>query len=99
MDPVGKPQLLTGETAADCLRKAPILRGWDGSDDPQDWMIVGTGRKLEAINELADIISTSSEDEVEEWSRWENRISHELVTFLRRTKFVTYKCPGCHSVV
>jgi hypothetical protein len=96
MESVGDPQLLTGKTAADCLRKAPIQRGWDNSPEPQNWMIVGSGRKLEAVNQIADRLTTSAE---EEWTKWEDMISYELVHFLRKTKFFRYQCPSCHSAI
>jgi hypothetical protein len=99
MEPVGRSKLLTGKTAAESLQKAPIIRGWDGSDHPHDWMTVGCGRKLEAVKRSAYQIVSDSADLDEEWANWEDLITHELVNYLKKTKFVGYQCPGCSSIV
>jgi hypothetical protein len=99
MEPVGKPKFLTGQTAAQCLQKAPILRGWDNSNQPQDWMTVGCGRKLEAVDRSAHEITNNSEDKDEEWAKWEELLSYELVEFLRKTKFIRYQCPSCDCII
>jgi hypothetical protein len=98
MEHVGEAQFLTGKTATECLQKAPIVRGWDHSNHPEQWMIVGSGRKLEVVNRSAHKIAPSADKEGE-WAKWEDLISSELVQFLRKTKFARYQCPSCNSSI
>jgi hypothetical protein len=95
MDKIGRPQLLTGATAAECLMKVPILRGWQGDHSAADWMTVGSGRKLEAVQRRREAVTGMSGDVEEEWDRWSKLLSQEFVRYVRETRFVRYLCPHC----
>jgi hypothetical protein len=92
MERVGRPKKLDGVTAADCLMKLPIFRGWDGNHDAEDWMMVGTGRKLEAVRADRGVAATSANLE-DEWKRWSDLLSPEFVQHVRGRTFIRYLCP------
>jgi len=95
MDKIGKPWRLEGGTAGDCLMKVPIIRGWDGDHDAEDWMTVGSGRKLEAVRTNREYIAANSTDVEEEWREWEHLLTREFVLHVRGRKFVRLLCPAC----
>jgi hypothetical protein len=92
---------LVGPTAIDTLLKLPILRGWGGNPDAEDWLTVGTGRKLEAIKSQKEKerISASSRDIEEEWKGWTALLSEEFINYVRTTKFIRFRCPSCQSFI
>jgi hypothetical protein len=93
MDRIGRPQKLKGPTPTDCLMQVPILRGWDGNHEAEDWMTVGSGRKLESIGRLRDeMMSLGAE---EEWQAWSEHLSPEFVHYARTNRFIRFLCPHC----
>jgi hypothetical protein len=99
MNKVGVPKLVGGKTAGECLRNVPIMRGWGGEQEPEDWMVVGTGSKLEVVGRQESTISIDGKDIEEEWGDWEEELSREFVQYVRRTKFVNYICPQCQVLI
>jgi ABC-type sugar transport system substrate-binding protein len=96
MRKIGVPRRLKGESAANILKQVPILRGWEGIYEAEDWMTVGTGRKREAIGLKEKEFAAVSTDTIEEvWGRWAEQLSEEYVLYVRRTKFIRYECPHC----
>lgn len=80
--------------------KVPIMRGWNGSSKPQNWMTVGSGRKVEAVMPNMDkILAESKGDVEEEWNGWARLLSAEYVDFVRRTKFIFHPCPECSNYI
>ncbi len=97
MQGVGVPKHLEGQTVGERLKKVPITRGWGGDEEAEDWMVVGTGSKLEAVERLGEEISTDGKDIEEQWKYWEEQLSHEFVEYARKTMFIRYLCPQCQS--
>lgn len=96
MEKIGKPNLVKGASPVESLLKVPIIRGWDQDPEPQDWMTVGCGRKLLAIQKLKAKVAADSDGDVEkEWAIWGNKLSEEFISYVRKTKFRRFLCPGC----
>ena len=95
MKAISGPGILTGKTAAECLQRMPVLRGWNGSSEIPDWMTVGSGRKLQAVEEFLDLHNMESMDIEAQWARWAELLTLEFVQFVRNTTFIQYKCPKC----
>jgi hypothetical protein len=93
MDRIGQPHRLVDPTAGDCLLKVPILRGWGGEIPAQDWMTVGSGRKLEAVRARKDELRR--DDIEDEWTEWSRHLSNEFVQYAQHTKFILFRCLGC----
>jgi hypothetical protein len=97
MERVGVLRLLQGQTAADHLKKVPIMRGWGGDRQAEDWMTVGSGRKLEAVETEEEKITIKGKNVEEEWKEWADLLSEEFMQYARRTKFIRFVCPRCLS--
>jgi hypothetical protein len=99
MEKIGKPQRLVDRAAGELLMKVPILRG-AGEESLQDWMTVGSGRKLEAIKARKEKLKQDSRDIEEEWGRWDDVLSPEFVKYAREKKFIRFLCPrGCSPFI
>ena len=70
MDRIGRPWRLQGKMAADHLKMVPLMRGWGGNHEGEDWMMVGSGRKLKAVAAYEKKISGDSDREME--AQWNN---------------------------
>jgi len=101
MKKIGYPQKLKGPTSIDILKQVPIIRGAGGASECEDWMTVGTGRKLKAFEskekKLADIISGM--DKEEQWEQWKTYLTSEFVEYVQDTKFIRYECPTCSNTI
>lgn len=98
MEKIGKPSLVKGASALECLLKVPVIRGWDKDPEPQDWMTVGCGRKLLAVQRLKAKVTAESEGDVErEWTIWGTKLSGEFISYVQETRFRRFLCPGCSS--
>jgi hypothetical protein len=99
MEKIGRPQRLVERSASELLMKVPILRG-AGGEAMQDWMTVGSGRKLEAVKSKKEKVKLGSENEEEEWRRWETMLNKEFVDYARESKFIRFRCPsGCPDFI
>jgi len=99
MERIGKPQRLVERTAGELLKKVPIMRG-AGGGEAQDWMTVGSGRKLEAVKVRKERVELASKDVDEEWGQWDSLLSKEFVKYARETKFIRFICPsGCTEFI
>jgi len=98
MQKVGEPKQLDGLTAGEHLMKLPILRGWNGNHDADDWMTVGTGRKLQAIRSQKEEMEGSA-DIKEEWKKWATLLTYELVEYAKTAEFAGFECPSCEKCI
>lgn len=99
MKKIGYPRKLKGSTSIDVLKQVPIIRGAGGASECDDWMTVGSGRKLKALeskNKVADILVMDIE---EQWEQWRSYLTREFVDYVQDTKFVRYECPGCRNSI
>jgi len=99
MERIGRPQRLKGATAGDRLMSVPILRGWDGNPDAKDWMTVGTGRKLAAVQCKKEKLSEGHGDIEEEWKEWSTVLSKDFVEYAKTSKFQMFRCPSCSKFI
>lgn len=91
MDKIGRPMHLKGQRPVDCLKQFPCLRGWNGNHDAEDWLTVGSGRKIAGIKAFESRISS------DDWDEWSKLLSPEFVNYVRCTKQIRYLCPKCSS--
>jgi hypothetical protein len=98
MERIGKPQRLVDGPKGELLMKVPILRG-AGGKLLQDWMTVGSGRKLEAVKARKKKLEQASRDIDDGWGQWDDVLSEEFVNYARETKFIRFLCPSCTAFI
>jgi len=103
LTPEGGENLLARQTVQEALLKMPIIRGQGGATRPQEWNIVGTGIYASIIRDKAqdfeDITVKEQFSMEEQWERWIDILKPEFVIFIRKARFIDYKCPGCLSTI
>lgn len=96
MGEMGEPPT-TGVTAAEILGQIPIMRGWDGREDADNWSTVGTGLYLAKVAGLQAEVETGDLDK--EWEKWGELLSPEFVDFVRDGGFERFECRGCGASI
>jgi len=98
MQKIEELKQLDGLMASEHLMKLSILRGWNEIHDAENWMTVGTRRKLEAIRSPKEEMEGSANIK-EEWMKWATLLTYELVEYAKTAKFVGFECPSCEKCI